>query len=201
MVTRMAYAVRTLVEKYGYPVNGAAGIVGNLWAESAVLPGRIEGSAVATPMRAKDFAGVVRDFTPREIMTRDPKLKLGPKLPGVGLAQWTSADRRAKLFKHKYDGEVLGADVLFSVDAQLDYLAVELRTSYPGVYAVVSAPDVTLNAASDDIVYRFEIPGSILSGGKKLPRDDPKVQAVFKQRRAHGVKALSEYQASVAQRP
>lgn len=195
MVTRMAYAVGVLVRRYGYPVNGAAGIVGNLWAESAVLPGRIEGSAVATPMRAKDFAGVVRDFTPDEIMTRDVKLKLGPKLPGVGLAQWTSSARRANLFKHLYESRELGTDVLFSVDAQLDYLAVELRTSYPGVHAVVSAADVALDAASDDIVYRFEIPGSILSGGKKLPRDDPKVQAVFKQRRVHGHKALAEYSA------
>ncbi|NEA31423.1 hypothetical protein [Streptomyces sp. SID13031] len=150
---------------------------------------------MATPMRAKDFAGVVRDFTPDEIMTRDVKLKLGPRLPGVGLAQWTSSARRANLFKHEheYEGRELGTDVLFSVDAQLAYLAVELRTGYPGVHAVVSAPGVTLVDASD-IVYRFEIPGSILSGGKKLPRDDPKVQAVFKQRRVHGVKALAEYQ-------
>lgn len=193
MVTRMAYAVGVLVRRYKYPVNGAAGIVGNLWAESAVMPGRIEGSAVGTPMRAKDFAGVVRDFTPDEIMTRDVKLKLGPRLAGVGLAQWTSSARRANLFKHQYEGRELGTDVLFSVDAQLDYLAVELRTGYPGVQAVVSAADVTLEDASDEIVYRFEIPGSILSGGKKLPRDDPKVQAVFAQRRVHGVKALAEY--------
>jgi hypothetical protein len=111
------------------------------------------------------------------------------------LAQWTSSARRANLFKHLYEGRELGTDVLFSVDAQLDYLAVELRTSYPGVHAVVSAADVTVDAASDEIVYRFEVPGSILSGGKKLPRDDPKVRAVFNQRRVHGHKALAEYSA------
>jgi Phage tail lysozyme len=193
---RLAYAVRILTDRYGYPPNGAAGIVGNLWAESGVLPSRIEGSASTTPTRARDFAGVMRDFSLEEIMQRDPGAQLGPKLPGVGLAQWTSRERRAKLFTHDYDGQVLGAYVLFDMDAQLDYLAVELQGSYPGVHAVVADPGVTVEAASDDVVYRFEVPGAILSGGTKLPRGDPRVQAVFRERRSYSIRALNEYRSA-----
>lgn len=192
--TRLAYAVRTLVDRYGYPVNGACGIVGNLWAESGVLPSRIEGSTSTSPLKAKDFQGNVVQFEPQDVMDRDPGAGKGPRLPGVGLAQWTSSARRAKLFSYAYDGVVLGADVLFSMDAQLDYLASELRNSYPGVNGTVSAADVTLEDAADDIVYRFEVPGAILSGGAKLPRGDAKVQAVFNERRSYGVRALQAYQ-------
>ncbi|MGW6194640.1 phage tail tip lysozyme [Kribbella sp. NPDC055110] len=192
--SRLAYAVRTLVDRYGYPVNGAAGIVGNLWAESGVLPSRIEGSASTSPLRAKDFDGNVVDFEAQDVMDRDPDARSGPRLPGVGLAQWTSSARRARLFSYEYDGVVLGAAVLFSMDAQLDYLASELRNSYPGVNATVAAADVTLEAATDDIVYRFEVPGAILSGGAKLPREDARVQAVFNERRSYAVRALQAYQ-------
>ena len=49
---RVLRVMHLLVHRYGFPVNGAAGIVGNLVAESGVLPNRIEGSRTATPMRA-----------------------------------------------------------------------------------------------------------------------------------------------------
>jgi hypothetical protein len=49
---RVLQVMDLLVRRYGYPVNGAAGLVGNLIAESEVLPNRIEGSAIGTPMRA-----------------------------------------------------------------------------------------------------------------------------------------------------
>ncbi|HET9143111.1 phage tail tip lysozyme [Actinophytocola sp.] len=190
---RLAYAVRVLVDNYGYPANGAAGIVGNLWAESGVLPSRIEGSAASTPMRAKGFDDRTHDFSAADIMNRDRAARTGPALPGVGLAQWTSGARRAGLFTHAYNGTVLGPDVLSSMDAQLDYLSGELAGSYPGVHAVVADPAVSVPDACDDVVYRFEVPGAILDGGTKLPRDDPRVQAVFQQRRSFADRALREY--------
>ncbi|MEU6255669.1 phage tail tip lysozyme [Streptomyces sp. NPDC047043] len=195
-LARLAYAVGILVDRYHYPVNGAAGMVGNLWAESGVLPSRIEGSSAAKPTRARDFAGTLRDFSPEEIMRRDPAARKGPRLPGVGLAQWTSRARRAGLFKHDFDGQVLGAAALFNMDAQLDYLAVELKSRYPGVHAVLANPAVSVKEASDDVVYRYEVPGAILSGGTKLPRNDPRVQAVFRVRRAHSVRALKAYRSA-----
>lgn len=85
---------------YRYPVNGAVGLVGNLICESGVQPDRIEGSRSATPMRAPNFAGRVRDFTPEEVRDRDFARKQGPRLPGIGIAQWTDPTRRAGLFTH-----------------------------------------------------------------------------------------------------
>ena len=193
---RMRYVMALLVEQYGYPVDGAAGIVGNLWAESGVLPQRIEGSSSATPMRARDFAGDTVEFTAEEIMTRDRPAGRGPALPGVGLAQWTSSGRRAGLFGHSYQGQVLGADVLFSMEAQVDYLAAEMQSSYARVHKVLTDPDVNADDASDEIVYNFEVPGSVLEGGVKLPRTDPRVQQTFQVRRKNSQRALKIYQAS-----
>ncbi|GAA2845807.1 hypothetical protein Acy02nite_47470 [Actinoplanes cyaneus] len=183
LTERLRYATGQLVHQYGFPADGAAGVVGNLLAESGVIPSRIEGSTADHPTRAKNFDGVVVDFTPEEIMLRTRPG--GPRLPGVGLAQWTSANRRSGLFTHAYQGRVLGVETLRSMDAQLHYLAGEMRAAYPGVLAVVTNPAVTVDAASDEIVYSFEVPGAILDTvGHRLPRTDPAVQTVFAARRA-----------------
>lgn len=180
---RIRHVMTLLVRTHGYPVRGAAGIVGNLQAESGVLPQRVEGSAGDTPMRARDFTDRMRDFSAEAIMNRNPATRTGPRLPGIGLAQWTSAGRRSGLFTHTFRGTQLGARILFDMDAQVDYLVRELRASFPGVQAVVNNPAVTTNDASDEVVFNFEIPGAILSGGAKLPRTDQRVIAVFNQRR------------------
>jgi hypothetical protein len=193
---RMRSVMALLVDEHGYPVDGAAGIVGNLWAESGVLPPRIEGSSSATPMRARNFAGNIVDFTAEQIMNRDRSARIGPARPGVGLAQWTSAGRRSGLFRHAFRGNVLGGEILFSMQAQVDYLVHEMQTDFPRVNRVLSDPQVSVDDASDEVVYNFEVPGSILAGGAKLPRTDPRVQATFQQRRNHSQRASSVYQLS-----
>ena len=45
----------------------------------------VEGSAEWSPTRTGGT-----DWTDEQIRDRDPKTKKGPKLPGVGLAQWTT---------------------------------------------------------------------------------------------------------------
>jgi len=192
---RMRYVMNRLVNQYNYPVNGAAGLVGNLYAESGVLPNRVEGSRMATPMRAADFQGRVRIFTPSEIMNRRAGVS-GSKRPGIGLAQWTSRNRRNGLFKHRYNGQVIGANIIFDMDAQIDYLVHELNSRYRAVDRVLRSPNVSINAASDEVVYRFETPGSVLtktSPRRLLPRDHPQVQAVFGERRAHSQRAWTAY--------
>jgi peptidoglycan hydrolase-like protein with peptidoglycan-binding domain len=191
---RMRHAMQRLVDHYGYPVPGAAGLVGNLWAESGVIPSRIEGSRPEAPMRARDFHGNVVDFTAEQVMNRNRTAGRGPLRPGVGLAQWTSPGRRAGLFAHSYNGVPLGADVLFNMDAQLDYLDHELRTAYRRVHNVLTADDVTVDDATDEVLYNFEIPGAILDGGTKLPRSDARVHAVFRSRRDYAHRALRAYQ-------
>jgi Putative peptidoglycan binding domain/Phage tail lysozyme len=193
---RMRSVMALLADEYGYPVNGAAGIVGNLWAESSVLPPRIEGSSSAMPMRARDFAGNIVDFTVEQIMNRNQESRIGPARPGVGLAQWTFASRRAGLFRHAFHGNVLGGEILFSMQAQVDYLVHEMQTDFARVHRVLSDPLVSVDDASDEVVYNFEVPGSILAGGAKLPRTDPRVQATFEQRRQHSRRASDVYRLS-----
>ncbi len=193
---RILYVMECLVNQHAFPVNGAAGLVGNLWAESGVLPSRIEGSAAATPMRAPAFAGGTRDFTADEVMNRSPAAQQGPRLPGIGLAQWTSSARRAGLFRHGYQSRALGSAILFNMDAQLDYLVSELRNGYAAVHRLVTQANVTVNDSADEVVYRFEVPGSLLENGALLPRTHPRVQAVFTTRRGHAARALRVYRAA-----
>jgi hypothetical protein len=192
-----------LVENYGYPEEGAAGLVGNLYEESGLIPSRVEGSDPSAPMRARGASGKVEDFTAEDIMKRKSG-KSGPKKPGVGIAQWTTKKRRAGLFKH-------GADILFDMDAQVDYLVDELGTSYNKLDKNLRQPGVAVDAASDDVVYLFEIPGSILEEVEvtapdgtvkkkkvKRARTDPQVVKVLKRRRKSGHRALKAYRASKA---
>ncbi|MFF5078560.1 phage tail tip lysozyme [Actinoplanes sp. NPDC000266] len=187
---RAARVMELLVQRYRYPVAGAAGLVGNLMAESGVIPERIEGSAENTPTRARGFDGQVRTFTPEQIRDRDKTRGLGPQLPGVGLAQWTSANRRAGLFTHTFDGRRPGAGILSDLAAQVDYLVTELGRDYQAVDAVLRTPAVTVDQASDIVLLRFEVPAVVFNGKP----GDPAVQAELARRRGFGQRALSAYQ-------
>jgi hypothetical protein len=192
---RRRYVILRLVERYRYDVNGAAGIVGNLYAESAVIPNRIEGSTIGAPMTAKDASGNKVTFTPEQVMNRR-KGVTGPARPGIGLAQWTTKGRRAGLFAHPYQGRPLGANVLFDMDAQIDYLDHELRNAFAGLHQRLVTAGITVDQASDDVVYEFEIPGAILGAdGKRLPRAHDAVRTVFAARRAESAKALQAFRA------
>jgi hypothetical protein len=144
-------------------------------------------------MRSRDFTGSVRDFTPEEVRDRSAAAQRGPRLPGIGLAQWTSGERRAGLFRHVWRGRPVGIGVLTDLEAQVDYLVTELRRSFPSVNATLTAAGVSVDAASDDVVYRFEVPGSMLDGNHRRPREDAQVQAVFAKRRRFGQQALRVY--------
>jgi hypothetical protein len=195
MQERVLRVMRLLVHRYGFPVSGAAGLVGNLVAESGVLPNRIEGSRTATPMRAPDFSGRVRDFTPDEVRDRSFSRRTGPRHPGVGIAQWTARDRRAGLFRHVFSGRQLGSAILSDLDAQVDYLVSELRGGYRQVYRTLMAPGVTTEQASDVVLLHFERPAAVLN----RPRTDPGVQQVIRHRRSHAAGALQVYRATSGQ--
>ncbi len=194
---RLAYVMERLIA-YGYPVHGAAGIVGNLYYESGVLPNRVQGSAPQTPMRSTNFDDEMIDFTPAQIMNRDPDAKRGPKLGGIGLAQWTWWTRRQSLFEYEYEGRTLGPDILFDMDAQVDFLVFELSSpTFAAVEEVVRDPKASVHDAADAVLYGFERPASVIGeDGKLLPRSHPAVQEVFAQRRAMADRALAAYTAA-----
>jgi hypothetical protein len=200
---RMRYVMGLLVKNYQYPENGAAGIVGNLWAESGVLPNRVEGSTPSAPMRAPDFTGKMTEFTAEQVMNRNRAAKQGPRRPGIGLAQWSSPPRRAGLFNHTFQGRKLGANILYNMDAQVDYLVTELQTQYRHVNNILRKTNVSLEEASDEVVYNYEVPGSILGQPdpdgrrRKLPRNHPAVKNKFEERRSFSRNALRAHQPSI----
>jgi hypothetical protein len=147
-----------LVRQYGFPVNGAAGIVGNLIGESGVIPSRIQGSDAATPLLAHGFDGRLHNFKPEQVRDRDESRRTGPRAEGIGLAQWTSSNRRRGLFLHRFRGRVLGPAILLDLEAQVDYLVTELRRDYRAVNATLMAPSVTIDQASDAVLLGFERP-------------------------------------------
>ncbi|MFI5896820.1 phage tail tip lysozyme [Actinoplanes sp. NPDC051513] len=187
MAERQRYAIDRLIRVYGYPLGGAAGIVGNLTKESGVLPSRIEGSAEATPLRAKDYKGKLRDWSPREIMDRTG----GPEKAGIGLAQWTWPSRRAGLFAYAYGAAPAGPRILFDMDAQIDYLVHELRTAtdFKDAERMLMMSMITVDDASDEFMYSVENPGDM----NAKPRDNPAVQAEFAKRRTYAQEALRAY--------
>jgi|GEM_PF-3573113 Hemopexin. len=200
---RFAYAMDRLIERYSLPLNGAAGLLGNVYPESGVIPARVEGSAPSTPTRSKDFNLVDTTFTPDEIMNRDSSTKVGPGKPGVGLAQWTwPSIRRAGLFTHSFGWMslgatmplVLGSAILFNMDAQLDYMVAELQTKYAAVWTVLTNPVVSVDDACDEVTYRFEVPQSVLDASQQLlPKTDPQVVATFTARRPNAHRAVAAY--------
>ena len=193
---RRRYVMNALITRYGYAANAAAGLVGNLWAESGILPNRVEGSRRSDPMRARDFHGRTRTFTAAEIMNRSRRARRGPRRPGVGLAQWTSSGRRAGLFRHAFNGTVRGGDILFDMDAQIDYLVHELGSTHRHVDRVLRNPGVSLEDASDTVLFRYETPASVLRpGGGLRARNDPAVRGVRDERRRYSRAALAAHRA------
>ncbi len=194
---RLLYVMERLVEEYGYPVNGAAGLTGNLFSESALIPSRIQTSAEATPLRAAGFDGRTKDFTAEEVKNRSQSRRIGPRPSGIGIAQWTEASRRSGLFAHQVDGHTVGAPILFEMAAQIDYAVHELATGFAGVDAVLRNPAVGVDQASDEVAYDYETPGTIAPPGeRRRPRDHPDVQAEFVRRRPFAHQAERAYRAA-----
>jgi hypothetical protein len=150
---RMLYVMNLLVDTHGYTVNGAAGIVGNLSGESSLIPSRIEGSAEWSPTRSADFSGTTTDWTDEQIRDRDFKAKTGPKLPGVGLAQWTTKERRSGFFARPS-----GTALLYDMDGQVEYLVEELGASFASLDKKLRDPKTTVQSAADAFLEKFENP-------------------------------------------
>ena len=129
-------------------------------------------------------------------MNRIPRER-GPRLAGVGLAQWTAKDRRRGLFEHRFEGAQPGAAIVFNMEAQVDYLVHELKMSFGTLDSLLRKPSVTVDEAAAEVVYDFERPGSVLKkvDGKaqRRSRDDPKVQKVFTERRKPAHTALVDF--------
>ena len=140
----------------GATKEGAAGLMGNLYAESLCNPvcletlciqrykerqGKIYTSAV--------YGALVDDGT----ITRDEFIRPMGYQYGWGLCQWTSPGRKGKLYDHCKARKVSIGDLA----AQLDFLITELQQSYPSVWHVLTTTN-SIKEASGVVLTKFEMP-------------------------------------------
>lgn len=135
---------------------GAAGMMGNLYAESGMIPNRVE---ILCLQRLREIGKYYTDatytaFVDDGTISRASFLNpLSGKVYGYGLCQWTTPGRKAGLYDLCKRKKVSIGDLT----AQLEYLLTELKTSYPSVHKIlISASDT--QAASDAVLTQFECP-------------------------------------------
>ena len=129
----------------GLTAHGAAGLMGNLYAESGLVPTNLQntyekklGYTDATYTAAVD-SGKYQFFETDQA--------------GYGLAQWTYCTRKAELIDYaKCCRKSIG-----DLEMQLDFLMKELREDFKKVLAVLTTAS-TVKEASDIVLTQFERP-------------------------------------------
>lgn len=136
---------------------GVAGLIGNLSAESGLNPKNLENLCERRLKEAGKPYFTDETYTFAVDSGKIDRAEFLNPLPGkqygYGLAQWTSAGRKAGLYDLvKSKGVSIG-----DLETQLEFLDQELRNSYKSVLSVLkTATDV--KTASDIVLVKFENP-------------------------------------------
>lgn len=140
----------------GMTPEGVAGLMGNLYSESGIIPNRVEMLCLQRLREAGKYYtdATYTAFVDDGTIGREEFLHPLPgKQYGYGLAQWTSPGRKGKLYDHCKAKKVSIGDL----DAQLDFLVTELQQSYPTVWQTLATTD-SIAEASDVVLTKFEMP-------------------------------------------
>lgn len=130
---------------------GAAGLMGNLFAESGLKPNNLQNS-YEEPLGMNDNAYVAAVDSGNYTRFADDRA-------GFGLAQWTYPSRKKALLAFcKAQGASIG-----NLDAQLKFLMKELSESYPDVLRVLQSATSVLEA-SNAVLFNFERPANQSKG-------------------------------------
>ena len=133
---------------------GAAGLMGNLYAESGLRPDNLQNTyekklgmtdtSYTAAVDGGTYTGFVRDCA------------------GYGLAQWTYWSRKQGLFNFaKAAGRSIG-----DLEMQLDFLMKELREGYKAVLTTLKTVG-SVRQASDAVLLQFERPADQSETAKK----------------------------------
>lgn len=140
----------------GLTAAGAAGLMGNLHAESGLIPGRVEMLCLTRlSQNGKKYndATYTKAVDSGKISRAEFLNPLPGKQYGYGLAQWTSPGRKGRLYDlAKKMGVSIG-----DLEMQLACLMQELLSSYRKVYDTLCATE-SVKKASDEVLIRFECP-------------------------------------------
>lgn len=128
---------------------GVAGLMGNLVAESGLIPYRVQGDFSAGYTYSQEYTA---DVDSGAISEYD-FVNNGPNGGGYGLAQWTFYTRKQALYNMM---QSMGVSI-GSVDLAIEYLLYELKSGFSGVYeALKTATDI--RTVSDIVLHDFEAP-------------------------------------------
>ena len=142
----------------GLTPEGAAGLMGNLQAESGIIPNRVENLCLK---RYRENGKYYTDatytaFVDDGTITRAEFIRPMGKQYGYGLAQWTSPGRKSKLYDRcKAAGASIG-----DLKTQVDFLIWELGHSYPAVWQILTTTH-DIRKASDTVLTKFEMPADV----------------------------------------
>lgn len=125
---------------------GAAGLLGNIKAESGIIPYRKQGDFSSGYTKSIEYTNKVDNGIITENQFVHDSI-------GYGLAQWTFSTRKQKYYTHCKDrGGSIG-----STENGVTFLISELMSDYPAVWsAIVNATD--LKTVSDIVLHQFENP-------------------------------------------
>lgn len=134
----------------GFNAFAAAGIMGNLFAESGLRPTNVEdssGQADATYTAQVD-SGAYTNFANDRI--------------GYGIAQWTDPSRKKKLYTFLKNKRLSIGDL----NGQLEFLLNELKTDFNSLYQFLLEVN-NVNEASNEFLIKFENPSDKSNGVKR----------------------------------
>lgn len=131
-----------LIRKFGNPY-AVAGFMGNMKAESNLNPKNLQNSFEKRHGFTDDSYTTAVDNGAYKNFSTD--------LAGYGLCQWTSSGRKSALLNFK------GNHSIGNIEMQLDFLWLELTTSYKSVLNAIRNAKST-KEASDIVLTKFERP-------------------------------------------
>lgn len=125
---------------------GVAGLMGNLYAESGIIPNNLQNTYESSlGMSDSEYTYKVDTGTYTNFVHDEA---------GYGIAQWTYWSRKQALYD-LYKSS--GYNSISSIGLQCDYLWYELNMSYPGVLSVLQNAS-SIREASDSVLHDFESP-------------------------------------------
>ena len=127
---------------------GAAGLMGNLYAESALNPKNLQQTYEASlGFTDNSYTEAVDNGTYTESQFVNDSA-------GYGLAQWTYYTRKQNMYNKFKSG---GYSSIGSIELACDFLLQELKGTYSGVLSVLKNT-TSIREASDKVLHDFESP-------------------------------------------
>ena len=133
-------AMEFFTKKAGYTEEGAAGLMGNLFAESRLNPSNVQ-----------DNMGYSDEEYLQAIKNGEVDFVNDGR--GFGIAQWTDASRKQKLLEYAAEtGRPIN-----DLQMQLEFLQKEMEENYSGVADTLKSTN-DIREASDKVLHEFESP-------------------------------------------